>query len=492
MTPSEMTDTVTFEASSVPGRFHHPSRPDVWEWIGLASAVVAYFSFCVLIVYQGAPLGHDEALYATRARDFLEGQPQSTWFSGNRAPGLPVLLTLAWLGNGTEPYLRLVVAATGAVLICLSWLMGRLMIGRLGALFVAWGVALTPIILVAATQVWPDVPGAAAGMAGLYFYALGLTKSRFRWWMVVTVVFFLGAATVIRFGAPIPLGIGLIGLTLWKWPQEPERRLRATVVALAGILVVGVILLTSVATGGQVPGRTISVGSSANPALEGFADYWGLRFRLAAGAAAVGMVGVVIALVGSIFDRDLWRRSRLPFSIAVATFVVIAAVVHGEARYLSPFYPWFWMVAGSGLAAAVARFPKAVTIPVASVLALGLLLVTPGLSDDAQLFNEGYATIKTAARSLDTGEPCGVFTSYTPQVEWYSGCEAQVIDRNRLVVESPNLSQGRHYLFLVEQGKRQPDGELLEEYLDETTREPRMFGPPGHRLRYVEIWELEK
>jgi len=487
-----MTDTVTYEETNGPSRVRRPSRPEGWEWICLAAALVAYFSFCLLIVYQGAPLGHDEALYATRAREFLNGQPQSSWFSGNRAPGLSLLLTLAWVGNGTEPYLRLVVAGTGALLICITWLMGRLMLGRLVALFAAWGTALTPILLVAATQVWPDVPGAAASMAGLYFYALGLTKSRFRWWLVVAVVFFLGAATVIRFGAPIPSAIGLIGLTLWKWPREPERRLRVAVVALAGILVVGVILFTSVVTGGQIPGRTISVGSSTNPALEGFADYWALRSRLAAGAAAVGLVGVVIALVGSIFDRDLWRRIRWPFSIAVATFVVMAAVVHGEARYLSPVYPWFWLVAGAGLVAAVTRLPKGTTIPVASVLALGLVLVTPSLSDDAQLFNEGYTTIKTAARSLDTGELCGVFTSYTPQVEWYSGCEAQVIDRNRLVVDSPNLPQGRHYLFLVEQGKRQPDGELLNEYLNETTREPREFGPPGRRLRYVEIWELEK
>jgi len=463
----------------------------LWEWVVLLVALAIYFAICVITIRLGSPLGHDEALYATRAREFLNGDPQATWFLPNRAPGLPLLLSLAWIGNATEPYLRMVVSMSGAALIVFTWLLGRLLVGRVGAIIAAFGMALTPVVVVAGTQVWPDVPGAAVGMAALYLYALGLSGPRFRWWTVAVVIALIAAAIVIRFGAPVPLAVAFIGLTLWKWPRERERKSRVVIVALAAAVIAWSFLMTPLITGGGIPGRTISVGSSDNPAFQGFFDYWNLRSRLISGSAAIGLIGLVIGLVGSLFDRSLAKAFLWPFGLGVLTFAAIAAVVHGEARYLAPAYPWLWIAAGAGLAAAGNRVPRALSVSIAVVLLVGLLPLMPRLTDDAQEFNMGFTTIETAARSLDTGEDCGVITSYTPQVEWYSGCEAVVIHEDRLVVDSPHLPNGPRYLFIVQGGKRQPDEELMEDYLDETTGEPRPFGPPGQRLRYVETWELE-
>jgi hypothetical protein len=478
-------------AMETPSKSVQSRRFATWEWVLLLTVLGVYFAICVITISLGSPLGHDEALYATRAREFLNGDPQATWFSGNRAPGLSLLLTLAWLGNATEPYLRMVVSVSGAVLVVFTWLMARLMAGRGAAIVAAFGVALTPVILVAGTQVWPDIPGAAIAMAALYLYARGLSGPRFQWWTVVAVVALIAAAIVVRFGAPIPLAVGFLLLTFWRWPKERERKLRVGVVALAATAIAALFLMTPVITGGEVPGETISVGSSSNPAMQGFIDYWNLRSRLFAGSVAVGTIGIVIGLIGSIFDRRLARAVLWPFGIGLLTFAAIATVVHGEARYLSPAYPWFWVGAGAGAAAAGELLPRSLAVSMGALLSIGVVPLTPTLAEDAQEFNMGFATIETAARSLDTGEECGVFTSYNPQVEWYSGCETVVIDQHRLVVDSPHLPEGPRYLFIVHDGKRQPNDELMVEYIGETTGVPQPFGPPEQRLRYVEIWTLE-
>lgn len=468
---------------------HTPwSRGDL---IGLAGAVCLFLVVSVLTINLGSPLGHDEALYATRAREFLNGDPAASWYSGNRAPGLPLLLTLAWLGNATEPYLRFVVTSSGVVLIVLTWMIGRMMIGRTAALIAAYGVALTPIIIISATMVWPDVPAAAAGLGAMFVYGWGLSGRRFEWWKVLLVVVLVVVSTVIRFGAPLSLAVGFIGLTIWRWPKETDRKARVLVVALAGAALVALILMTPVVTGGGIPGRTISVGSENNPAFQGFLDYWSLWDRLAAGSVAVGLLGLVSGLVGSFFDKDLRRVFLWPFLIALGTFVVVASVVHGETRYLTPFYPWFWLAAAAGLAAIAERLPASVNWVAGVALVVACTAVAPGLSNDAQEFNMGFTTIETAARTLSDDGPCGVFTSYAPQVEWYSGCETAVINRRELVVDSPRLPDGPRYLFMVQNGKRQPDGMLLDLYLAKTTGSPAAFGPPGRSLRFVEIWELE-
>jgi hypothetical protein len=360
------------------------------------------------------------------------------------------------------------------------------------AVIAAWGVALTPLLIVASTQVWPDVPGAAACLAVFFVYALGLKAEEFGRWRVVAVLALISVAMILRFGAPIPLGLGLVGVTGYLWPRAVKHKGRVAAIALGGSLIVGLVLLTPLATGTIPPTGTISVGSSENPALGGFADYWAMRNRLIGGIGAVMATGLVIGTCRMSSRR--WERKAFVWSLVtgIATAAAIASVVHGEARYLSPAYPFLWLAAATGLWGVVRR-TRVVTRSILQVLTLSLVLaITPSLADDAQLFNRGFTTIETAARTLNNGEPCGVFTSYTPQVAWYSHCRTENIDFTKLVVESNDLPQGAPtYLFIVQNGKRQPDAELLEEYIEHTTGVPVAFGPSGRSLRYVEIWTLK-
>jgi hypothetical protein len=465
-------------------------RPSSWEVLGLVVAITLFMAVCLLLIYQGVPLGHDEAVYSTRARELVNGERASAWWAPYRAPGLSSILMLAWIGNGTEPYLRVIVALSGSALIVFSWLLGRLTVGPGGALVAALGIALTPVILMSATQVWPDVPGAAAVMATLFTYSYALTAPRFRWWMVVVVILLVGIATAIRFGAPIPLGIGLIGLTMWRWPSERERKLRVSATA-AGVIALVALILTQPLAGASSPLEAISQQSASIPLLQGFRDYWSVRGQLFAGSAAVALVGVVAGVFGSSLDRNFRKVFIWPLMIGLVTFVALSASVHGETRYLAPVYPWFWLSGGAGLVALSRRMPRVLATVSAVAAVIVFTALAPTLSDNQNRFNEGFATIRRAARSLATGVECGVFTSYTPQVGWYSGCKTVGINRTEVVLDSPFLPDGPQYLFIVERGKRQPDSELLEEYVKATTGVATTFGKPGRPRGYIEIWPLE-
>jgi len=462
--------------------------------MGLALALVLYLAVTLILVRQGVPLGHDEALYATRARELLGGEPVSPWWAAYRAPGLPFFLTLAWLGEASEPYLRLVVTLFGAALVVFTSLLGRLMVGDRAATIAAIGVALSPVILMSSTQVWPDIPGAALGLGAMFFYARGLSSERPSWWLVVIVTGLVGLSTIVRFGAPIPITVGLVCLTFWRWPTNRRQLAFISACAVGVASVVAVVLLTPVISDGAIPINGISDRSSNNPMFGGFQDYWSMRERLYSVSTAIALAGVLIGVTLLTTVRSFRKRFVWPFIILLSTFVGIATLVHGELRYLSPVIPWLWISAGAAWASVASRIPKIVAWTAGAAAVVALALAAPASSDDAIQLNVGFQTIENAARHLAAAYKgtCGVFTSYAPQVEWYSGCETVVMNRHNLVLDSDLFPDGPSFLLFVEDGKRQPEGELFDEYLERTTLEPIEFHPLDPARRSVEIWEIRR
>lgn len=463
-------------------------RVESWEALGLGLAVATYLVIGVLLIQQAVPFGHDEAVYSARARDMVRSQPANPWWGIYRAPGLPFMLTLPLSGNGTETHLRLVVALSGAILVASTWLLGRLMVGKTPALVAAFGLGLTPVILTSATQVWPDIPAAAVGTAALALYAYGLGRERIPWWVVVAVPGLVGLATTIRYGAPIPLALGLAGLTLWLWPAGLEGRIRVAAVAAGTTGMVALIVMTPVMTGGTAPFAALAGLSAGIPFSRGFGDYWRLRSSLIRGPGFIALLGIASGLTFSFIDRATSRQFLWPLGIGIVTFVALSASVHGEARYLAPVYPWFWLAAGVGLVGLANALPRKVAFgsALAAVTVCGFLALE--LSDDRNRFNERFATLKVAAVSLDDGTPCGVFTSHTPQVEWYSECETVGINRDAVVTSSPLFPEGPRYLFIVVGGKRQPDADLLAEYIQQTTGVASKFAAHAGDAGDIEIW----
>jgi hypothetical protein len=73
-------------------RFSIGGTPGRAEWLWIGVILFAYALAAALIVKEGGPLGHDESVYALRARDFHDGATPGPYWEDYRAPGLPWLL----------------------------------------------------------------------------------------------------------------------------------------------------------------------------------------------------------------------------------------------------------------------------------------------------------------------------------------------------------------------------------------------------------------
>ncbi|KAA3637979.1 MAG: hypothetical protein DWP92_06925, partial [Armatimonadetes bacterium] len=444
--------------------------------LGVGTAIGIYVLLSVVLIFQGSPLGHDEAAYSLRARHLVEGMEPVFYWNAYRAPGLPFTLQLAWLLSPTEPYLRLIVAAFGVPLIGATAYIAHRMFGVRTAILSAFGLAMTPVILQSGSQVWPDVPGAALGMVAVAVYVFALDRSTAsRWMLAVPVVTFL--ATIVRFGAVVPVGIALIGITMWRWSTALASRtlvgITAALTAFTGYLV----LFVPAATGWAQIGEPISPWSSIVRLAElndlpwylAFENYIRFSDLLIGGTASLFLaVGMVVAAVhaarGGDRSRDVWTA----LGIAVATFVALSLLLHGEPRYLSPVLPWLWIVGAFGIAT-LARIPdRTLAVSLAVVLCLFVAVDSLRRADARNDLNaESFTRIKEAADNIDANtdnNACGVVSGYVPQVGWYSHCPTKGYDLSQVSIDSDYFGDGPVFLMLVEGGKRQPQGDLLADY----------------------------
>ena len=83
--------------------------------------------------------------------------------------------------------------------------------------------------------------------------------------------------------------------------------------------------------------------------------------------------------------------------------------------------------------------------------------------------------------SVEAGdESCGVLTSYSPQITFYSACAAEVFRPTQGAEETVgNLPGEATFMVLIEDGKRQPTGEDLEGLLALTESSPVLVDGAG-------------
>jgi len=181
----------------------------------------------------------------------------------------------------------------------------------------------------------------------------------------------------------------------------------------------------------------------------------------------VGLVGLIAALARparSGVDRGAVLAAA---AVGLGTAAVIAAVLHGEVRYLAPAYPWLWVAASPGLAGLAGTLPGGWPRAAAAVLVLGLAASAVGAVQGRNREAKGdLASVVAAAgevAGLAAGRPCLVVANRVPQFAWYSGCEARPFDLDEVRLPAP---AGRPtFVLLVAGDPRQPEGELLSGYL---------------------------
>lgn len=451
-------------------RFSIGGAPTRTELLRLAAILFAYLVVAAIVIRDGGPLGHDESVYALRARDFHDGTPAGPFYwEDYRAPGLPWVSRFVWIVGSSAPYLRLVTVGFMVVLICVTWLLGRALFGAASGLVAAAGLAATPFLVEASVQVWPDVPGAAVGLGAVALLVFATAGGRTSWW-VLGVPALVAGATYLRFGAPVQLLVGLGAVGVWRLGVIRRDVAPAAVAAVLSGAAVWAILAVPGLTGSAVA-PIDAIGSRRRQWLEGFADYLASSGRILGTVAGLLLAAGLVALVLRAVRRETSREvTVLVLGAGIATFVVTAAVLHGELRYLSPTMPWLWIGAGAGLVSLAEAIPAHQGRWLVAVLAATLVVSAVREGNDVNEFNaEQFNAVVDASQAIEDlagGRPCGVVTGFTPQVAWYSGCrtgwyDLQQVAYPRRMVEASEVV----YLLWAQEGKRQPDAELWEEYV---------------------------
>jgi 4-amino-4-deoxy-L-arabinose transferase-like glycosyltransferase len=459
-----------------------------WESIAVVVIVLGFTLICVDGVLQGAPLGHDEAVYSAKARSLQDGSTDAGYWSDFRAPGLPFMLQAAWLGNATEPYLRMVVVAWGALGVAVTWWLGRFLFGRMAGVIAAAGLAVSPIWISASTHVWPDVPGAVLGLIALAVLVTGTANGRVSWGVATIVPLTIGA-TVVRYGAPGPIVVGAIVVGVWRWQAivRDWRRVAAIVVATAVPLYV--VLFTTLVFGDTEPPLVSAMQlrpDRGGSLADGWVTYWEQLPDLLTEPSVLILfvgVGLAIALRADNPQREGGRRTVL--FICLATFVLLATSLSGELRYLSPLLPWLWIAAGLGFASVSIFVERRPAIVAGCIVAIGVgVAATASTEAGADLLADRFQVIREATRDHDWPADCRIATSYGPQVTWYSACLTG--DFGPAEEPVPESLRPTH-VFVVLGGKRQP--RTLGDWLQANAQLEFTHGDPLEgNLRYVEVY----
>lgn len=482
------------------------------EMVTLVGIMAAFAVLGLVLIAKGAPLGHDESVYALRSRFYAYGDVRGDYWADYRAVGLPLVMTPMWLVSTTEPYLRAVVLGLGTLGIALTWGWTRLMFGPVPALLAAILLAVTPSYLNWSWQITPDVPGMALSLAAVFLFAWAARGERLSL-LGLGVIPLVVMATALRYGAPVILAAGLAGVGLANWRAVRARIWLAVVTALGSLASVCAVLLVPPVTGSEgPPWEAVQARQAAKdvPWWNSVTDFVELLPSVA------GPVGGVVVASGLVLCGLLAWDRRLPgrpvllgLGISAGFFVLLnVSLGHGEGRYLIPALPFVLACAGAGLASMGQNLSRRVSVVLVGALLLGGGYVAYGLEADSAASLDRFSPLRQASRGLgaEFGPDCAVLTSYSPQVSWYSGCAARAmphrepdnVDRFwRRLSDTLNTgfegvpSDAQLATLLVSQGKRQPEGPTLrafESIFDETVVESGT--PNAGRLAYVRVISL--
>lgn len=489
------------------------TRPARWEWFGLAAVVGLFLAIGASLVLERAPLGHDEAVYALRARYFAGDHWGVGYWNDYRAPGLPLLMRLVWPLGATDSYLRLVVLLIGVAGIGVTWYWARGWFGPRAALLAAGLLSVMSWYVLAGFRIFVDAPGAAFGVATVAVFALSIGPERVSRWALLAVPL-AAVATLNRYGAPtlIAGGLGVVALAHWRQVLRSWRLVG--VVASSTAVVVGAILLVPGVTGSdQAPLRAFRDRQVAKGigAFESYGDFnghwpdvvgWPVRWVVVA-----GLLLTLVALVKG--EGELRLRVAAVLGVLVASYVLLnAGLAQGFPQYLVPLLPFVAIATAAGLAPFLDRWRLAVLLPVVAVLLLwsawSALEAGREAADEQRVFTRLEDASSEIGRRSE-GD-CVVLTSYAPQVGWYSGCATTLLPRFGPGDVELRQSVSRRlwtamggdvapdapvYWLLAERGKRPPDPEVEAALRDMTQAIELTVGTPGDgTLQFVEVGYL--
>ena len=460
-------------------------------------ALLAVTANLIPLILEGGGLNHDESAYALKARHWIEGTTETGW-NLHRGIAMSGYGYLVFAGGGEEGALRLLGLAAIVGFAVATWILGVKIGGKWVGPLSAIALISSPVLLRRSTEYLSDVPSSALLMASMIVVWKQFGQREKPGYGLMWLLPFAWAAFYIRYQSVLSFGLIAIaiGVIFWEKVKSGWRPFAFT----AGLGFVGLIPHFVFATSetGSPLGIILFTADVAGREYwaEGLVDYF-----LLMGWPLAAFIGPAAVLFFIWWLIDEWEsptgRNRCLFLMipAAGQVLLLGVVSHGEARFI--FFPLALTLVGGVIGVTVVtrrweqRTRRAVTLGLVVLLLGSLAMSASYVRRAVENRDAGTVPLEMAGerlREIAGDSTCGVMTSYQPQITFYSECDTQPF-RTHLEPEEAlgRISGEMLFMFLVEDGKRQPEGEDLAALLELTVGEPIVI---QGETQFVEIWDF--
>jgi hypothetical protein len=431
-------------------------------------------------------LGHEEAVYANKARFWLDGTPDAGW-GVYRPVGLPALGTVALWLSGYEGYasgggtgaLRAVALVLALAMLCTTYLVARAWTTPRRAVVVVLVLLSGLGFLRRVPEYLNDIGSTALLLIVVFLLVRAVekagTKAGAR--ALLLVPFVMLAAFYLRYGVVGNLvAVALAGV--FAYGPRAWLALGWRLWAAVGVLALGLVphLLYAVERTGKPLGMILSATSQANREYVGDGLVYYLSvfpYRLA------GDLGAVVMAAGVCAAFAAWRRVRRTRgpeggearaddrrrvflgAAALLVFVVLGVATDGEPRFVYLPVTLLTILGVQAVAELTRGWAPRVLAVVAALAGLTVLgtaqVVAHGAMPGPTALGASTVPVARALAAQD-GERCLIVTGYEPEFGWYSGCDAVTYRQYGQLLEGKKLPRGTRVSFVrFEKGRLQPD-----------------------------------
>ncbi len=424
-------------------------RPDL---LLFAAALVFLAAALVRQVAVAAPLGPDEAIYASGGRELLSGTPASG-YGLHRPVGMKVLAAAGLQLGSSEWALRSFVVVCSLGFLVAYRAFGARAFGVWPATWAAAAMVTSFGLQRRGGEILSDVPSLLLMILTLFVLAAELEPPAedARPGIALLAAAPLAAAVFyLRYGlATSLLGVALAACAVWWRRLAAARGLALATAGLFLLLLVPHIIDSARQTGSALGILEVS-GETAHRAFLGEGL---LQFPLVL-LLEGGPVLAALVIGGAVHGARRLRRPPTDARGRATRFVWLASVFHILATGLlvhAEFRYFFFGVAGLALIGAAAAFQAVAHPRRLSVIAGLAILSTAALTHEFNINRytrlERTRQVEVAAgelvrRAAGTGS-CVALTSEVPVIGWYSGCAARP-----LTAHADRLAEDRRFLVL--------------------------------------------
>jgi hypothetical protein len=482
--------------------------------LGLLSFLItaSVFSGTLFILWSlphSQPLGHDEAVYLTKARSWIEGTPADQ-YGLHRPIGMAIFGWIFLHLGSTEQILRSFGVLFGGITVLFAYLLFKRITNIWVAITVVVVLVSSHVFLQQAPLFQNDVPSSGFLIGALWLlYRHFDTKGKSR--SIYLVAPLIALAFYVRYGTATALGIITLLTLAILIPKFSKNgyvnysKLQTTFLITFILFIPHLLesffikkdLLGILILSGKVAGREY-LG-------EGLVNYV-KRFPYEVGGLALGITAVIgiIATIVIILKRNLRQNFASLLwigSIGILNFIVIGLLVHSEPRYI-----FFSMVLLSGVGIAsiyyvVRNQPKIIFITIFLIFNINIIMFGINTYNETVFFFKSketnrylvaYVNVSKAILNDSSSKGCVIWAISTclPVFSWYSKCNTVPIT-NVATFEKDSLaySEKAHYsIVLAKLNEAQINLDEAEEYginLTEVTRTDNLtYGDYGDIIVY--------